>query len=163
MNCSLLSSDTEVMSAFSSLRCRFGKWGVLTSHNFRKRVPTFACQPCDYVKRNRISSHSPGSWYGRLQCSFSPPTAHGTMPLFFTCCYCSYNFNDKHFLAEEGTVGKFWVACLLTSWLLPIIWRAGLKQGNGLEGGKFKSESFLENICAFLYTFSLSFALGLDQ
>lgn len=56
---------------------------MFTSYNPWKTVPTFTCKSRDHVKRNGISSYSPSSWYGRLQCSFSSPASHGTV--VFVC------------------------------------------------------------------------------
>lgn len=59
-------------------RCRFSWWLLCSSHNSWQSISSVTCKSCDNGKRNRISSHSPSSWYGRLQCSFSPSATHGT-------------------------------------------------------------------------------------
>lgn len=107
----LVGRKWQTVNSFNSavFRYRFGKWNLFPSNNSWKAVSSFACKPCDCIKRNRISAYSSSSWYGRLQCSFSSSTAHGTVVLFcfvfnlcFSCSHQNYHVAKPFKLKRKG-------------------------------------------------------------
>lgn len=99
-----------------SPRCRFSWWFLCSSHNCWQSISFVTCKSCDNDKRNRISSHSPSSWYGRLQRSFSPSATHGTwlfhlLLLIFCNCWLTVNLKN-HSNSNQWPDGRWsWYFC----------------------------------------------------